>query len=69
MVAFQDLYSGKMVAWRVDRTENSNCVRLAFGDLVERHGIPEYCWLDNGRNFAAKWLTGGTPKAGASNRR
>jgi len=61
MVAFQDLYSGKMLAWRVDRSENKEAVRLAFGDLVEEFGIPDHCWLDNGRSFASKWLTGGTP--------
>lgn len=61
MVAFQDLYSGKILSRRVDRTENKECVRLAFGDLVETYGIPDHCWLDNGRNFASKWLTGGTP--------
>ncbi len=60
MVAFQDLYSGKFLSWRVDRTENRECVRLAFGDMIERYGIPEECYLDNGRNFASKWLTGGT---------
>lgn len=61
MVAFQDLYSGRILAWRVDRTENKEAVRLAFGDVVEGFGIPDHCWLDNGRNFASKWLTGGTP--------
>jgi putative transposase len=61
MVAFQDLYSGKMLAWRVDKSENKEAVRLAFGDLVEAFGIPDLCWLDNGRSFASKWLTGGTP--------
>lgn len=61
MIAFQDLYSGRILSWRVDRTENREAVRLAFGDLIERFGIPDHCWLDNGRNFASKWLTGGTP--------
>jgi putative transposase len=59
MVAFQDLYSGKFLSWRVDRSENKECVRLAFGDMVERFGIPTYCYLDNGRSFASKWLTAG----------
>jgi putative transposase len=36
-------------------------VLLAFGDLVETFGIPDYCYLDNGRSFASKWLTGRTP--------
>jgi putative transposase len=61
MVGFQDLYSGMILSWRVDRSENKETVRLAFGDMVEKHGIPDHCWLDNGRNFAAKWITGGTP--------
>jgi transposase InsO family protein len=60
LVAFQDLYSGKLLSWRVDRTENKVAVRLAFGDMVARYGIPSFCWFDNGRNFASKWLTGGT---------
>jgi putative transposase len=59
MVAFQDLYSGKFLSWRVDRSENKECVRLAFGDMVENFGIPSYCYLDNGRSFASKWLTAG----------
>jgi putative transposase len=61
MVAFQDLYSGKMLSWRVDRSENKEAVRLAFGDLIDEYGIPDMCWLDNGRSFASKWLTGGIP--------
>ncbi len=61
MVAFQDLYSGKILGWRVDRSENKEAVRLAFGDVVENYGIPAHCYLDNGRAFASKWLTGRTP--------
>jgi len=61
MVAVQDLYSGMVLAHRIDRTENWTAVRLAFADLVESFGIPDKCWLDNGRNFASKWLTGGAP--------
>ena len=59
MVAWQDLYSGKLPAYRVDKTENSDAVRLSFGDLVEHHGIPEHAYLDNGRAWASKWMTGG----------
>ncbi|MGB0747148.1 MAG: transposase domain-containing protein [Magnetospiraceae bacterium] len=60
MVAIQDLYSGKILSWRIDRSENSHSVRLAFGDLIETYGIPKSAYLDNGRGFAAKMLTGGT---------
>lgn len=61
MVAFQDLYSGKMLAWRIDRSESAELVRLTIGDLVSTYGVPDQCWLDNGRGFASKWITGGTP--------
>lgn len=61
MVAFQDLFSGKMLSWRIDKSENSEAVRLAIGDLVTTYGVPDMCWLDNGRGFASKWITGGTP--------
>lgn len=59
MTAIQDLYSGMMLSWRIDKSENWGAFRLAFADLVEGYGIPDHAWLDNGRNFAAKWMTGG----------
>ncbi len=58
---FQDLYSGKILSWRTARSENTATVLLAFGDMAEAYGLPDWCVLDNGRNFASKWLTGGTP--------
>ena len=61
MVALQDLYSGMILSWRVDRSANKEAVRLAIGDMVEDYGIPDAIWLDNGRDFASKWITGGTP--------
>lgn len=61
MVCWQDLGTGKLLSYRVDKTENSDSVRLAFGDMIDRWGIPYNVWLDNGRAFASKWLTGGTP--------
>jgi len=59
MVAIQDLLSGMIVGHRIDRTENWSAVRSCFADMIESFGIPEHAWLDNGRAFAAKWLTGG----------
>jgi putative transposase len=59
MVGFQDLYSNKLLSWRIDTTENREVIRLALGDVVEQYGIPEYVWFDNTRAFANKWLTGG----------
>lgn len=61
IVAFQDLYSGKFLSWRVDLDPNKVAVMSAFGELIETWGIPRHCLFDNGREFANKWLTGGTP--------
>jgi len=58
LLAWQDIYSGKILAWRLGRTENVELVRLSFGDLVEDFGIPDQAYLDNGRQFASKWMTG-----------
>lgn len=59
MVAFQDVYSGRILSWRLDLSANSNAVLLAAGDMIEDWGIPEHVLLDNGREFAAKLITGG----------
>ena len=60
MVAIQDLYSNKILGWRLDLTENADAVRLAFKDVFEQYGIPDHCWMDNGRAFASKAITGGS---------
>jgi putative transposase len=60
MIAIQDVYSRKMLGWRIARSENANAVRMAFADVFQRFGIPRLCFFDNGRAFASKWLTGGT---------
>ena len=61
IVAFQDLYSGKMLSWRIDHSPNMVMVMAAFGEMVENWGIPRHCLFDNGREFTGKWLTGGIP--------
>lgn len=59
MVAIQDVYSRKILAWRIDESENAVATRLVFADLFRDYGIPKVCILDNGRAFASKWITGG----------
>lgn len=59
MVAFQDIHSGRILSWRLDLTPNSTAVQLAAGDMIEAWGIPQTVILDNGREFAAKAITGG----------
>lgn len=58
MVVIQDLFSGKILSWRVDKSENQDSVRLAVYDLLRAYGIAGSIYLDNGRGFAAKWLSG-----------
>lgn len=59
MVGIQDVFSRKLLSWRVDKTESAVLTRLAFADLIRDFGIPVGCVLDNGRAFASKWITGG----------
>lgn len=59
MIAIQDVMSRKVLAWRVDESENAVVTRLCFADLFKNYGIPKACLLDNGRAFASKWITGG----------
>lgn len=56
---WQDVYSRKILGFRTDRTEHSDMIRLAIGDVVERFGIPEHVTIDNTRAAANKWMTGG----------
>jgi putative transposase len=59
ILGWQDLYSGKLLAYRLCDHESSDAVRLSLADLVRRYGVPKHAWLDNGRAFASKWMTGG----------
>ena len=60
LTAWQDIYSGKLLSWRIDRTENTDSYRLSFADLLRTCGIPKHVIVDNGRGIASKQLTGGT---------
>lgn len=59
-VFFSDVHSGKLLCYRLALSANSHSVQLAIGDMVDRYGIPEAALLDNGREFAAKVITGGS---------
>jgi putative transposase len=58
-LAIQDLYSGKLLAWRHSLTESSHIVQLAFHDLFANVGVPEEVYLDNGMGFCSKMISGG----------
>ncbi|MCU0946784.1 MAG: Mu transposase C-terminal domain-containing protein [Porphyrobacter sp.] len=60
MIAMQDVYSRKIVAFRIGTEESAVNTRLCFADLFREWGIPGHVVMDNGRGFNSKWLTGGT---------
>lgn len=59
VVFFQDLYSGKFLGYRVGPDETGDTFRLAFGDVVEKYGIPRKCTIDNTLAAANKTMSGG----------
>lgn len=61
MIMIQDIFSRRVLGWRLCRSENANSVRMVFAHVFHTYGIPRLCFFDNGRAFASKWLTGGTP--------
>lgn len=60
LLGFQDLLSGMVVGWRLDISENAYAFRLAYGDVIETHGVPEIVYSDNTMAAAAKENTGGS---------
>ncbi len=58
LIGIQDVWSRKVLAWRIGDVESSLLTRLAFADLLGKYGIPCEAYLDNGRAFASKWITG-----------
>jgi hypothetical protein len=55
---WQDLHSGKIVAWRLGKTESTDLFRLATFDLTG-HFLPTYMQVDNTRVAANKQMTAG----------
>jgi hypothetical protein len=56
---WQDILSSKILSYRVDVSENTEVIRLATGDMIEKYGIPKHWYLDNTRAAANKTMTGG----------
>lgn len=59
LVAWQDIYSGMILGWRISETESGDAYRLSLYDVLRRYGIPRHVYVDNGRGIAGKMLTGG----------
>ena len=61
MTAVQDIYSGKLLAWRFSRSADKYTTQLVVADMVKDYGVPKAAVFDNGRDFTSKMITGGTP--------
>jgi len=59
LMATQDIYSRKILSWVLTEAETWEAVRTIVGRMVEDHGIPERLYMDNGRSFASKKISGG----------
>ena len=62
IVAWIDLRSRVCLGYAVGKVESADLVRLAFKNAAQTcKAIPSAALVDNGRGFASKLLTGGTP--------
>jgi hypothetical protein len=59
LIAIQDIYSRKFLAWRMCGEESIFHTRLAIADMMRKWGLPAEFLMDNGRAFASKYLTSG----------
>ena len=60
MVAWLELRTRTVLGWAIGKSESAHLVRLALGNALERsRAMPTTVYLDNGRAFASKELTGG----------
>lgn len=62
LMATQDIYSRKILSWVLCEAETWEAVRTIVGNMVETHGIPERLYMDNGRAFASKKISGGAKR-------
>ncbi|MEH3093344.1 MAG: Mu transposase C-terminal domain-containing protein [Agrobacterium cavarae] len=59
LLAIQDIFSGKILSWRLSSAETWDVVRACIGDMIEDFGIPDHFFMDNGRAFASKAISEG----------
>jgi transposase InsO family protein len=59
LITFQDLYSGKIVGWRLAKAESAHEMGLGFLEVCDRLGVCEMLWVDNTLAMASKRMTAG----------
>ncbi|MCB5204219.1 Mu transposase C-terminal domain-containing protein [Neorhizobium sp. T786] len=64
LIGIQDIYSRKILSWRLAESETWEVVRACIGDMIENEGgkLPEHFYMDNGRAFASKKISGGATR-------
>jgi len=68
VTVWRDAKSAKWLGWNVhDEAPNSNHIFYAFEDSVDRYGLCDIVYVDNGKDYRAKDLTGGR-KSGQTNK-
>ena len=58
LMATQDIFSRKILSWVLTEAETWEAVRTIIGQMVEKHGLPERLYMDNGKAFASKKISG-----------
>lgn len=56
---WQDVYSRKILAWRIGETEHTEQIQFSFGAMCRQWGIPSEAVLDNTMAAANKTMSGG----------
>lgn len=59
VIAIQDVYSRKMLGWRVSKTEDADTTKLVVLDVIDHYGLFDGLRTDNGRAFASRKVSGG----------
>lgn len=62
LMATQDIYSRKILSWTLAEAETWEAVRTIVGNMIETHGIPARLYMDNGKAFASKKISGGAKR-------
>lgn len=61
LIGIQDVYSRKVLSWTLAESETWEAVRTCIGSMIENNdgAIPYHIYMDNGRAFASKMISGG----------
>jgi transposase InsO family protein len=61
LLGIQDVYSAKILSHVIAESETWEAVRTCVGAMIENEGgkLPDHLYMDNGRAFASKKISGG----------